>query len=187
MSRGRLIIPVTHTETWWWRHPRKFSAVVSLGSLLSSVLLGIPSLFSFQPLEGLNLLGETRRKGGPITWYVAYTWCQSQPSGPLWVPRAVPTALQARQCQGIPDSWHPASMPLPFVVACKPCWPQGTFWKRMDVVECISDSWQSCKGGLKALGLGSKHLVLPAQQSALASELYKTGHLWRFHSVSNGG
>lgn len=167
--------------------PQKLLSCCVFGVIVVLSLVGNIQRVFFQPLEGLNLLGETRRKGGPITRYVAYTWCYSQPSGPLWVPRAVPTALQARQCQGIPDSWHPASMPLPFVVAWKPCWPQGTFWKRMDVVKCIADSWQSCKGGLKALGLGSKHRVLPAQQSAFPSELYKTGRLWRLLSVSNRG
>lgn len=180
VSRGRLIVPVTHTVPSWWRVPRNFSAVVSLGSLLSSVLLGISSLFSFQPLEALNLFRERMRKRGPITWYVVHTWCHSQLSGPPWVPRAVPIAPQARQCWSTPNSWHLAPLPLLLGVACKPCWPQGTFWKRTDVVKCISAPWQSCRGGLKALGLGSKHWVLPAQQSVFLSVLYETGCIWRF-------
>ena len=125
---GGLIIPVTHTELLWWRGPRNFS-IVSLGSLLCLVLLGISSLFPFQSVEGLNLLRETRRKAGPITWYVVYTWCHSQPSG---LPR-VPRVCWQHSKAGITKALPRAGTPHP--CHCHQGWPatpaghRGTFEK----------------------------------------------------------
>lgn len=75
---------------------------------------------------------------------------------------------------------------MAFRMAWKPCWPQGTFWKRMDAVKYISDKYileiylrplAELQRWAKSFEC-SRHWGLPAQQFLV--ELYKTRHVWRF-------